>query len=237
MVDLHPACRDQLTGLPPAAPEHGRQHRVQPQGRHGGTADLALRRRKLRHVIRFQKRRGQLGMPGLIQFTADQLRGRFQSEHIGCARLVGRQNDIAQRFSPQFKAHQAAQIVLVRRELCPRLCAAVQPHAANGGFGIAELRFKAKHPAFRVGPAAVKAETFADIGPPQRCAGKLLLPVTQKAGVPRNAAGKRCMCKVLDMPHQIALFIVARRDKSPHGSGFRINRTRHCSPARPAGRP
>ena len=100
------------------------------------------------------------------------------------------------------------------------------------------LRFQAEEPTLCTGPAALEViHIFRDGGAVERCSGKILLPVTQKAGVPRNAAGKRCMCKVLDMPHQIALFIVARRDKSPHGSGFRINRTRHCSPARPADHP
>ena len=176
-------------------------------------------------------------MPCLKKLPADHLRRRFQCEHIGRAGLAGGQNDIAQRLSPQFKAHQAAQIVLVRRELCPRLCTALQPYAADGAFPIAELRFQAEDPALRVGPAAVKAEALADIGPAQRRAGKLLLPVAQEAGIPRDPAGKCRVRKVFDVPHQIAFFIGARGDKAPYGFGFRINRTRHCSPARPADRP
>ena len=43
--------------------------------------------------------------------------------------------------------------------------------------------------------------------------------------------------KVLDMPHEKALFIGAGRDKAPDCMNDRINRTRHCSPARPAGHP
>ena len=43
--------------------------------------------------------------------------------------------------------------------------------------------------------------------------------------------------KVLDMPHEKALFIGAGRDKAPDCMNDRINRMRHCSPARPADRP
>ena len=43
--------------------------------------------------------------------------------------------------------------------------------------------------------------------------------------------------KVLDMPHEKALFIGAGRNKAPDCMNDRINRTRHCSPARPAGHP
>ena len=42
--------------------------------------------------------------------------------------------------------------------------------------------------------------------------------------------------QILHMAHEEAFLIVLRRDEAPH-AGLCINRTRHCSPARPAGRP
>ena len=43
--------------------------------------------------------------------------------------------------------------------------------------------------------------------------------------------------QIFYMPHQKALFIGAGGHKAPHCPGSRINRMRHCSPARPASRP
>ena len=99
------------------------------------------------------------------------------------------------------------------------------------------LRFQAEDPAFRLRPAAVKAEAFFQPGAAQSGAGKLLLAVAQETGIPGNAAGLGRAGKVLDMPHEKALFIGAGRDKAPDCMNDRINRTRHCSPARPAGHP
>ena len=106
-----------------------------------------------------------------------------------------------------------------------------------GVFRVAVLRFQAEDPAFRLRPAAVKAEAFFQPGAAQSGTGKLLLAVAQETGIPGNAAGLGRAGKVLDMPHEKALFIGAGRDKAPDCMNDRINRRRHCSPARPAGHP
>ena len=61
--------------------------------------------------------------------------------------------------------------------------------------------------------------------------------VAQKAGVAGNAASLGRAGQIFYMAHQKALFIGAGGHKAPHCPGSRINRTRHCSPARPADRP
>ena len=74
-------------------------------------------------------------------------------------------------------------------------------------------------------------------GTAQCRAGQVLLAVTQESRIPRNVPGKGRVGQVLDMAHEIAFFIGTRRDEPARRLGLRINRTRHCSPARPAGRP
>ena len=179
-------------------------------------------------------------MPGLKQLPADELCCRFQRKHIRCARLILRQNDVSQRFALQFQTHQAAQIVLVRGQRGPGQSPALQPHAADGVFPIAVLGLQTEDPAFRLRPAALKAEAFLYVRTPQRCTGKILLTVTQKTGVPCDLPGKGRAGQILDMPHEIAFFIRSCGNEPAHGFGLwimQINRTRHCSPARPADHP
>ena len=217
--------------------QHGGQHGVQPQRRHRCGAFPALCRPELRHLVRCQQSGGQLGAACLQQFLTDQPGCRFQCEHIGRAGRIRRQNDVAQRLAPDLQPHQAAKVVLVGGQHSTGLCTALQLHTADGVFRVAVLRFQAEDPAFRLRPAAVKAEAFFQPGAAQSGAGKLLLAVAQETGIPGNAAGLGRAGKVLDMPHEKALFIGAGRDKAPDCMNDRINRTRHCSPARPAGHP
>ena len=84
---------------------------------------------------------------------------------------------------------------------------------------------------------AVKTPAVPHTGTSQCRPGKILFPVAEERGVPGYATGKSRIGKILDMPHEKALFIGAGRDKAPDCMNDRINRTRHCSPARPAGRP
>ena len=188
-------------------------------------------------LARLQQFGGQLGVPGLEQLAADQLCRRFQREHIGRARLILRQDDIPQCFPLKLQAHQAAQIVLVGRQRCPGQCAALQPHTADGAFRIAELRLQAENLPLGFGPAAVKAEALLHPGTAQCRPGKVLFAVAEKIRIPRDLPGKGGAGQILDVPHQIAFFIGARRDEPTRCLGLRINRTRHCSPARPAGHP
>ena len=60
----------------------------------------------------------------------------------------------------------------------------------------------------------------------------ITIAINMKATMLQTRAGK-----ILDVPHEVSFFIGARGDEPPHGLWGRINRTRHCSPARPAGRP
>ena len=66
---------------------------------------------------------------------------------------------------------------------------------------------------------------------------QLLFPVAQERRITGDAPAKGGAGQVLDMTHEEAFLIVLRRDEAPHGTLLGINRTRHCSPARPAGRP
>ena len=126
----------------------------------------------------------------------------------------------------------------MRRKSSPGLHPAGEPDAAQRAVRPAALRFQAEEPALCTGPAALEViHIFRDGGAVERCSGKILLPVTQKGGIARDAAALRRAGQILDVPHQIALFIAAGGDEAPHGFGGRINRTRHCSPARPADHP
>ena len=237
VVDLHPARLDQFRSLSSAAVQHSCQHSVQPQGRYRCTVHLTLRLRKLRHLVQRQQFCGQLRVSSLKQFPADQLCCRFQRKHISCARLILRQNDISQRLAPQLKAHQTAQVILVGGQRSPRLCTALQPHTADGCFAAAVLRLDTEHLALRIQPAALKPEALLHTGTAQCRAGQVLLAVTQESRIPRNVPGKGRVGQILDMAHEIAFFIGTRRDEPARRLGLRINRTRHCSPARPADHP
>ena len=237
MVDLYPARLDQLRSGAAADVQHGREHRVQPQGGHGGGEQLPLRCREGRDLVRLQQTGGHLCAPRLTQLPADELCRRFQREHIGCARRIGRQQDIAQRLALEGKPHQAAQIVLVRRKRRTGQRPALQLYAAHRTLAVAVLRLQTEHPALGLGPAAVKTPAVPHTGTPQCRPGKILFPVAEKCRVPGYAAGKSRIGKILDMPHKVAFLIVAGGHKAPHRTGCRINRMRHCSPARPAGRP
>ena len=237
MVDLYSARFDQLRSSTAADVQHGRKHRVQPQGGHGGSEQLPLRRRESRDLFRLQKTGGHLDAPRLAQLPADKLCRRLQREHIGCARRIGGQQDIAQCFALEGKPHQAAQIVLVRRKRRTGQRPALQLYAAHRTLAVAVLRLQTKHPALGFGPAAVKTPAVPYTGTPQCRPGKILFPVTEERGVPGYAAGKSRIGKILDMPHEIAFLIVAGGYKAAHRTGCRINRMRHCSPARPAGHP
>jgi hypothetical protein len=78
----------------------------------------------------------------------------------------------------------------VRGQRGPGQSPALQPHTADGGFPIAVLGLQTEDPAFRLRPAALKAEAFLYIRTPQRCTGKILLTVAQKTGVPCDLPGK-----------------------------------------------
>ena len=149
----------------------------------------------------------------------------------------GRQQDIAQCLALEGKPHQAAQIVLVRGERRTGQCPALQLYAAHRTLAVAVLRLQTEHPALGLGPAAVKAPAVPHTGTSQCRPGKILFPVAEECRVPGYAAGKSRIGKILDMPHKVAFLIVAGGHKTPHRTGCRINRMRHCSPARPADRP
>ena len=237
MVDLYPARLDQLRSSAAADVQHGRKHRVQPQGGHSSGEQLTLRRRESRDLFRLQQMGGHLGASRLTQLPADELCRRFQREHIGCARRIGRQQNIPQRLALEGKPHQAAQIVLVRRKRRTGQCPALQLYAAHRTLAVAVLWLQTEHPALSLGPAAVKTPAVPHTGTSQCRPGKILLAVAEERRVPGYAAGKSRVGKILDMPHEVAFLIIAGGHKAAHRTGCRINRMRHCSPARPADRP
>ena len=218
--------------------EHGRKHSVQPQRGHGGCLRFALCLREFGYLIQRKQRGGDLCPAHLQQFPADELPRRFQRKDIGSARRIGREHNISQRFPTQLQPHQAAQIILVTRQCRPGKGAAGQLHTAQRACRVAALRLQAEQLPLCSGPAALKMMVaLRHIGTVQRRAGQILFPVAQKAGVAGNAASLGRAGQIFYMPHQKALFIGAGGHKAPHCPGSRINRTRHCSPARPADRP
>ena len=113
-----------------------------------------------------------------------------------------------------------------------------EPDAADRACRVTVFRLDAEHPALCVGPAALEAAAFLRRTGTVECRlRQLLFPVAQKRRITGDAPAKGGAGQVLDMTHEEAFLIVLRRDEAPHGTLLGINRTRHCSPARPAGRP
>ena len=239
VVDLHPARLDEGRRRPAAAVQHRRKHGVQPQGGHRRGVQHPLLRRKAGQLFQGLGGAADGGAAHLGQLLADQPGRRLQGKDIGRTRGVRRQDDVSQGLPLEGKAHQAAQIVPVGGQVRAGCGAAVQPDAGQGAVGPGVLRLDGGDLPFRLRVAALQVPAAA----PRLGQGRLrqgLLPVAEKGGIPRDATGLSSAGQILDVAHQKPFFIVLGRDIAPRralGLGAVLNRTRHCSPARPAGRP
>ena len=169
---------------------------------------------------------------GIMGFSADDTR-------IRDSFAIATERGLAYSFTPnEAETDIHPNTVDIRMENAAGQVMTVRGESLGGGK--VRIVLQTEDPTFRLRPAALKAEAFLYVRTPQRCTGKILLTVAQKTGVPCDLPGKGRAGQILDMPHEIAFFIRSCGNEPAHGFGLwimRINRTRHCSPARPADRP
>ena len=157
------------------------------------------------------------------------------SEHKGIHTAgIGRiRQDIPQTGTIQAKTQDCPQIVTVARHGAAALLRCYEMQHRNWLFRPGIRWFNAEHFAFRIRPAALKSGKIAALTV-ERGLCKGLFAVRKEARCPRDATLHGGTAEFFHPAHQKAFILVLRRHKA---AGPCIRRRRHCSPARPAGRP
>ena len=232
VVDLHTARGDIFCRTGAGGVQHGCQHRVRTQGRHGSLLQGAL--------AAFGQTGGQCvdarSMHGAVPCTGQLRVDKFllvgEDHRVKCVLTLGVCQQVPHAAALKAKAQNRTEIIPVGRQLIP-VSGALQVGQRFFLPGVGRLN--TEHPAF----CRVKAAPKADAAAPGLVAGGLrqaLLPVREKARITRDAAAYRNAAQLLNTAHQAALVVILRRHKAAHRIGG-IRRRRHCFPARRAGHP
>ena len=167
------------------------------------------------------------------QVGSNKIRLIFQHKGIHTAGIGRIRQDIPQTGTIQAKTQDCPQIVPVARHGAAALLRRCEMQHRNWLFRPGIRWFNAEHFAFRIRPAALKAGKIAALTV-ERGLRKGLFAIRKEARCPRDATLHGGTAEFFHPAHQKVFILVLWRHKA---AGPCIRRRRHCSPARPAGRP